>query len=53
LLEHNLPVPIDVIPDISYAASDDTEADGNRVAAAHARIYRRAIDSWRVPALLL
>ncbi len=53
LLEHDLPVPIDVIPDISYAASDDTEADGNRVAAAHARIYRRAIDSWRVPALLL
>ena len=53
LLKNDLAVPIDVIPDISYAASDDSEMDGNRVAAEHARIYRRAIDSWRVPALLL
>ena len=53
LLENDLRVPIDVIPDISYATSDDTEADSNRVAAEHARIYRRVIDSGRVPALLL
>ena len=53
MLETDLSVLIDVIRDISYAASDDPETDGNRIAAAHARIYRRAIDSWRVPALLL
>lgn len=53
LMEDDLRVPIDVIPDISYATSDDTETDGNRVAAAHARIYRRTIDSSRLPALLL
>lgn len=52
-LENDLPVLIDVIPDISYAASDDTETVGNRVAAEHARIYRRAIDSRRVPEMLL
>ena len=53
MLETDLSVLIDVIRDISYAASDDPETDGNRIAAEHARIYRRAIDSWRVPALLL
>ncbi len=52
-LENDLPVLIDVIPDISYAASDYTETDGNRVAAEHARVYRRAIDSRRVPEMLL
>ena len=53
MLETDLSVLIDVIRDISYAAIDDPETDGNRIAAEHARIYRRAIDSWRVPALLL
>lgn len=53
MLESDLSVLIDVIRDISYAASVDPETDGNRIAAEHARIYRRAIDSWRVPALLL
>jgi hypothetical protein len=44
-------VPVDTIADISHAS--DAEHDANRVAAEHLRIYRRATDSRRVPALLL
>ncbi len=45
-------VPIDVIEDLSH---DSTEGDvtDNRVAAEHLRVYRRAVDSRGVPALLL
>ena len=45
-------VPVDVVPDISHSASNDDMAD-NRIAAEHQRIYRRAVDTRRVPALLL
>lgn len=44
--------PVDVIDDISYDSAEG-ELMENRVAAEHLRIYRRAVDSWRVPALLL
>ena len=45
-------VPVDVIPDISHSASDGDMAD-NRIAAEHQRVYRRAVDTRRIPALLL
>ena len=49
-------VPVDVVPDISHESVEGDPADtshDNRIAAEHLRIYRRAVDSWRVPALLL
>ncbi len=45
-------VPVDVLPDMTYAASGDHSTD-NRIAAEHHRIYRRAVDTQRIPALLL
>ena len=45
-------VPVDVVPDISHSASGDDMAD-NRIAAEHQRIYHRAVDTRRIPALLL
>ena len=45
-------LPVDIIPDISFEVADDEMAD-NRVAAEHYRIYRRAVETRRVPALLL
>lgn len=53
LARQDLAVPVDVIADISYErpATDDTAA--NLAAAEHLKVYRRAVDSWRVPALLL
>lgn len=45
-------VPLDVIADISYVTCSDVIAE-NRVAAEHQRIYRRALDTRRIPALLL
>lgn len=45
-------VPLDVIADISYDSCADEIAE-NRVAAEHQRIYRRALDTRRIPALLL
>lgn len=46
-----LPV-VDVVADISHR-NPDNPRQHNRIAAEHLRIYRRAVDSWRVPALLL
>ena len=48
-----LGVPVDVIPMISCRDSQKAEKTIRKVAAAHLRVYRRAIDSWRIPALLL
>jgi len=45
-------VPVDVIPDISFETADDEVAD-NHIAAEHYRIYRRAVETRRVPALIL
>ena len=45
-------VPVDVIPNI--CCKDEASGDqAGRIAAEHLRVYRRAADSWRVPALLL
>lgn len=52
LVNSGLSVPIDVISDISHETTDN-ETAANRIAAEHQRIYRRAVDTWRVPALLL
>jgi len=43
---------VDVIADISREDETDFEALGNRVAAEHLRVYRRAADAWRVPTLM-
>lgn len=45
--------PVDVIKDIAREDGRDFDMVGNRAAAEHLRVYRRAGDSWRVPALLL
>lgn len=44
---------IDVIADITREDGTDFEMLGNRAAAEHLRVYRRAADTRRVPALLL
>lgn len=53
LAGQELAVPVDVIGDISFREDEADESSGNRAAAEHMRIYRRAVDSWRVPAILL
>lgn len=50
-LSINPSVPVDIIRDISFESDD--EHDENHVAAEHHRIYRRAVDTKRVPAMLL
>lgn len=45
--------PVDVIADINRQEGADFDMVGNRAAAEHLRVYRRAVDAWRVPALLL
>ncbi|MBT8099716.1 MAG: glycosyltransferase [Gammaproteobacteria bacterium] len=44
--------PVDVIPDISHELGDADHAT-NQIAAEHHRIYRRAADTRRIPALLI
>ena len=51
LLDAGFTLPIDVVPDISHDAPGKKTDDW--VAAEHHRIYRRAIDTRRIPALLL
>ena len=48
----NLRVPVDIIPDARYANESEAHTN-NRIAADHLKIYRRAVDSSRIPALLL
>ncbi len=45
-------VPVDVLPDITCEPPVDHSTE-NRIAAEHHRIYRRAVDTRRIPALLL
>lgn len=45
-------VPMEVIDDISHASVESDAADA-QVAAEHMRIYRRAVDSWRMSTVLL
>jgi len=52
VLAEDFSTPVDVIPDIPHESLDENVID-NRIAAEHLRIYRRAVDSWRVPAMLL
>jgi hypothetical protein len=53
VLDQGLAVPVDVIPNISHKDVDEDDEAAQRIAAEHLRVYRRAADSWRVPALLL
>jgi len=48
----NCRVPIDIVADARYGNARSAHAN-NRIAAEHVRIYRRAVDSSRIPALLL
>ena len=53
VVDQGLAVPVDVIPRISHEDEDDADEVVRRIAAEHLRVYQRAADSWRVPALLL
>jgi hypothetical protein len=53
LLDYGVSNPVDVVEDISFNSEEDEDSAANRIAAEHQRIYRRAIDTRRVPALLL
>lgn len=53
MLKENSTAQIDVIADIAREDGTDFEMLGNRVAAEHLRVYRRAAETWRVPALML
>ena len=52
ILDAGLDVPVDVISDISHEQAHDPNAE-NRIAAEYHRIYRRVVDTRRIPALLL
>ena len=52
LINAGFTVPVDLIPDMTFTAQAD-DTIGNRIAAEHHRIYRRAVDTRRIPALLL
>jgi hypothetical protein len=53
LTDAGFAVPVDVIPTIRCDDVDKTDRIVRKVAAAHLRVYRRAADSGRIPALLL
>ena len=44
--------PIDIVADARFGNASEDHAN-NRIAANHLKIYRRAVDSIRIPALLL
>lgn len=48
-----LGVPVDVIPAISCKDVEKADRIVRRISAAHLRVYRRAVDSTHIPALLL
>lgn len=52
LLREEIASPVEVIADLSHD-SVESDLEDNRSAARHLRIYRRAVDSLRVPAMLL
>lgn len=47
-----LTMPPDRVDDMAHASVEGNGRD-NRIAAEHVRIYRRAVDSWRIPVMLL
>jgi len=53
IVDQELAVPVDVIPNISRRDGDDADGVAQRIAAEHLRVYQRAADSRQVPALLL
>jgi hypothetical protein len=53
VLDQGLAVPVDIIPNIWHRDEDECDEVMQGIAAEHLRVYRRAVDSWRVPALLL
>jgi hypothetical protein len=53
LAGRKLGVPVDVIPPISCKDVENADRIVRKVAAAHLRVYRRAVDSGHTPALLL
>ena len=52
ILDDDFTVPVDIIADISHERVAE-DANDNRVAAEHMRIYHRATETWQIPALLL
>ena len=52
LINAGFTVPVDVVADMTFAANAD-DMNENHIAAEHHRIYRRAVDTRRIPALLL
>jgi len=48
----NYRAPIDIVADAHYSNVNDPDVN-NRIAADHVKIYRRAVDSGRIPAILL
>ncbi len=52
MLADEIAGPVDVVCDISHECLECDVKD-NRIAAEHLRIYRRALDTWRIPALLI
>lgn len=51
--DQDLGVPVDVIPTISATGTEADEIAVRKIVSEHLRVYRRAADSRRVPALLL
>ena len=52
LINAGFTVPVDIVPDMTFETQAD-EINENHIAAEHHRIYRRAVDTRRIPALLL
>ena len=52
VLGDDISTPVDVVADIAHA-SLEADASDNLIASKHVRVYRRAADTRRVPALLL
>jgi len=52
IIKAGFTVPVDVVADMTFAANAD-DMNGNLIAAEHHRIYRRAVDTRRIPALLI
>lgn len=53
LTGQGLGMPVDVIPTISCSHVEKADRIVRKIAAAHLRVYRRAVDSRHIPALLL
>ena len=52
IIKAGFTVPVDVVADMTFSAIAG-DMNGNHIAAEHHRIYRRAVDTRRIPALLI